>query len=147
VVVGTEYYDNLITPRWTQQWIRPEWLQPTPPSNARSPTTMTPLARTVQYVPLLNILIIALSNGGRIALPIEDVPALSKATKNVLQNCELLGRGTAINFPDIGVALPIEGIIEGAYGKSRWMAKLGQKDESAKTPAKSNAASSNGKKG
>ena len=47
-----------------------------------------PLARTVQYVPLLKILIIGLSNGRRIALPIEDVPALSKATKKVLQNCE-----------------------------------------------------------
>jgi hypothetical protein len=72
-----------------------------------------PLARTVQYVPLLKILIIGLSNGRRIAIPIEDVPALSKATKKVLQNCELLGRGTAIAFPDIDVALPIAGIIEG----------------------------------
>jgi Protein of unknown function (DUF2442) len=93
------------------------------------------LARTVQYVPLLKIIIIGLNNGRRIALPIEDVPALSKATKKVLQNCELLGRGTAINFPDIGVALPIDGIIEGVYGKSRWMAELGQKDGSAKTEA------------
>jgi hypothetical protein len=98
-----------------------------------------PLARTVQYVPLLKILIIGLSNGRRIALPIEDVPELSKATKKTLQNCELVGRGTAINFPDINVALPIGGIIEGVYGKSRWMAELGQKDASAKTPAKPTA--------
>jgi Protein of unknown function (DUF2442) len=58
-----------------------------------------PLARTVHHVPLLKILIIGLSNGRRIALPIEDVPELSKATKKVLQNCELLGGGTAIAFP------------------------------------------------
>jgi hypothetical protein len=83
------------------------------------------LARTVQYVPLLKIIIIGLNNGRRSALPIEDVPALSKATKKVLQNCELLGRGTAINFPDIDVALPIDGIIKGVYGKSRRMAELG----------------------
>jgi Protein of unknown function (DUF2442) len=93
------------------------------------------LARTVQYVPLLKIIIIGLNNGRRIALPIEDVPALSKATKKVLQNCELLGRGTAINFPDIDVALPIDGIIKGVYGKSRQMAELGQKDGGAKTKA------------
>jgi hypothetical protein len=61
------------------------------------------LARTVQYVPLLKIIIIGLNNGRRIALSIEDVPALSRATKKVLQNCELLGGGTAINFPDINV--------------------------------------------
>jgi Protein of unknown function (DUF2442) len=93
------------------------------------------LARTVQYVSLLKIIIIGLNSGRRIALPIEEVPALSKATQKVLQNCELLGRGTAINFPDIEVALPIDGIIKGVYGKSRWMAELGQKDASGKTEA------------
>jgi hypothetical protein len=106
-----------------------------------------PLARTVQYVPLLRIRIISLSNGRRIALPIEDVPELSQATKKVLQNWELLRRGTAINFPDIDVALPIDGIIEGVYGKSRWKAELGQKDGSAKTPTKRTATSVIGKKG
>jgi hypothetical protein len=45
-----------------------------------------PLARTVQYVPLLRLLIIGLSNGRRIALPIEDVTELSKATKRVFGN-------------------------------------------------------------
>jgi hypothetical protein len=85
------------------------------------------LARTVQYVSLLKIIIIGLNNGRRIALPIEKVPTLSKATQKVLQNCELLGRGTAINFPDIDVALPIDGIIKGVYGKRRWIAELGQK--------------------
>jgi Protein of unknown function (DUF2442) len=106
-----------------------------------------PLARTVHYVPLLKIIIIGLSNGRRIALPIENVPELSKATKKVLQNCELLDRGTASNFPDIDVALPIDGIIEGVYGKCRWMAELGQKDGSAKTQAERTAAHINGKKG
>jgi hypothetical protein len=33
---------------------------------------------------LLKILIIGLSSGRRIALPMEDVPELSKATENVL---------------------------------------------------------------
>jgi hypothetical protein len=71
-----------------------------------------PLARTVQYVPLLKLLIIGLTNGRRIALPIEGVPALAKATKKVLRNWEVLGRGTAINWPDIDVALPIDGMTE-----------------------------------
>jgi hypothetical protein len=101
----------------------------------------------VRYVPLLKILIIGLSNGGRIALPIEDVPELSKATKKVLQNCELAGRGTAINFPDIDVALPIDGIIEGVYGKSRWMAELGQKGGSSKTETEWRVSRADGKKG
>jgi hypothetical protein len=84
-----------------------------------------PLARTVQYVPLLKLLIIGLDNGRRIALPIDGVPELKKATKRVLGNWELLGRGTAIKWPDIDVALPIGGIIDGVYGNSRWMSELG----------------------
>jgi hypothetical protein len=84
-----------------------------------------PLARAVQYVPLLKLLIIGLTDGRRIALPIEGVPELKKATKRVLGHWELLGRGTAINFPDVDVALPIDGIIAGVYGKSRWMSEFG----------------------
>jgi hypothetical protein len=91
-----------------------------------------PLTRTVQYVPLLKILIIGLSNWRRIALPIEAVPELSKATKRVFENWESVGRGTANNFPHIDVALPIDGIIDGLYGTSRWMAELGRKGGSAK---------------
>jgi Protein of unknown function (DUF2442) len=74
---------------------------------------------------LRTFLIIGLTNGRRIALPIEGVLELKKATKKVLENWELLGRGTSINWPDIDVALPINGIIEGVYGKSRWMSELG----------------------
>jgi hypothetical protein len=105
-----------------------------------------PLASTVQYVPLPKLLIIVLTNGRRIALPIEGVPELKKATKKVLQNSELLGRGTAIHWPDIDVALPIDGIIEGVYGKSRSMSELGQKSGSAKTSAKRKTAPVSGAK-
>jgi len=106
-----------------------------------------PLARTVKYVPNLNLLIIGLNNGQRLVLPLEDVPELGKLTKRGFENWELLGRGDAINFPDIDVALPIDGIIEGVYGRRRWMAELGQKGGGAKTEAKKTASRANGKKG
>ena len=69
-------------------------------------------ARTVKYEQKLNLLIIELNNGQRLVLPLEDVPELGKLTKKGFQNWELLGRGTAINFPDIDVALPID-VIKG----------------------------------
>lgn len=106
-----------------------------------------PLARTVRYVPQHNLLIVGLNNGRRLVLPIEDVPELEGATKEVFQNWELLGRGTAINFPDIDVALPVDGLIEGVYGTRRWMGQLGTKGGSAKTAAKRRAARANGAKG
>jgi hypothetical protein len=106
-----------------------------------------PLARTVKYVPNLNLLIIGLNNGQRLVLPIEDVPELGKLTKKQFENWELLGRGTAINFPDVDVALPVDGIIEGVYGIRRWMAEVGGKGGRAKTEAKRQAARANGVKG
>src|SRR5271156_737693 len=90
-----------------------------------------PLARTVKYVQNLNLLIIGLNNGQRLVLPLEDVPEIGKLTKKQFENWELLGRGTAINFPEIDVALPIEGIIEGVYGVRRWMAEVGKRGGSA----------------
>jgi hypothetical protein len=106
-----------------------------------------PLARTVKYVKHHNLLIIGLNNGQRLVLPLEDVPELAKVTKKQFENWELLGRGTAINFPDVDIALPIDGIIEGVYGHRRWMSELGQKGGSATTPAKKRASRKNGKKG
>jgi hypothetical protein len=80
-------------------------------------------------------------------LPLEDLPELGKLTKKGFENWELLGRGDAINFPDIDVALPIDGIIEGVYGRRRWMAEVGSKGGSAKSAAKRRASRANGKKG
>jgi len=106
-----------------------------------------PLARTVKYVQNLNLLIIGLNNGQRLVLPLEDVPEIGKLTKKQFENWELLGRGTAINFPEIDVALPIEGIIEGVYGVRRWMAEVGKRGGSARTKAKQLASRANGAKG
>jgi hypothetical protein len=51
------------------------------------------LARKVQYVPLLKLLIIGLSNGGGIALPIEGVPALETPLRKCLRTGNCLGTG------------------------------------------------------
>jgi hypothetical protein len=106
-----------------------------------------PLAQTVKHVQALNLLIVGLSNGRRLVLPIEDVQGLGKATHKQIQNYELLGRGTGIRFPDLDVDLYVPALIEGVYGNRRWMAQLGKKGGRAKTEAKRRAAQANGAKG
>jgi uncharacterized protein DUF2442 len=106
-----------------------------------------PVAQTVEHIPDLNLLIVGLSNGRRLALPIEDVQGLSQATHQQLQNFELLGRGTGISFPEIDVDLYVPALIEGVYGNRRWMAHLGRKGGTARTEAKRRAAKANGAKG
>jgi hypothetical protein len=106
-----------------------------------------PRAQTVAHIPKLNLLIIGLSNGRRLVIPIEDVQGLGKATPEQLQNFELLGGGTGISFPALDVDLYVPALIEGVYGNRRWMAQLGRKGGRAKTEAKRQAARANGAKG
>jgi hypothetical protein len=106
-----------------------------------------PRARAVEHIPGLNLLIVSLSNGRRLVLPIEDVQGLGNATHEQIQNYELLGRGTGISFPALDVDLYVSALVEGVYGNRRWMAQLGKRGGSAKTDAKRLAARTNGAKG
>jgi hypothetical protein len=106
-----------------------------------------PLARRVEHIPALNLLIVELSNRRRLVLPTEDLQGLDKATHEQIKNYELLGRGTGISFPELDVDLYVPALIEGVYGNRRWMAQLGKKGGSAKTEAKRKAARANGVKG
>jgi hypothetical protein len=106
-----------------------------------------PFAQTVEYIQDLKLIIVGLSNGRRLVLPIEDVQGLGTATRKQLQNYELLGRGTGISFPDLDVDLYVPALIEGVYGNRRWMAQLGKKGGASRTEAKRRAAQANGAKG
>jgi hypothetical protein len=106
-----------------------------------------PLAETVQHVPDLNLLIVGLSNGRRLVIPIEDLQGLRNSTNDQLKKFELLGRGTGISFPDLDVDLYVPALIEGVYGNRRWMGMLGRRGGRARTEAKRKAAQKNGAKG
>ena len=106
-----------------------------------------PLARTVEHVRGLNLLVVALSNGRRLVLPMEDVQGLEAATPEQMLNYELLGGGTGISFPELDVDLYLPALMEGVYGNRRWMAHLGSKGGKAKTESKRLASRVNGAKG
>ena len=106
-----------------------------------------PRAQTVEHIPDLNLLIVGLSTGRRLVIPIEDLQGLGNATHAQIQNYELLGSGTGIGFPGLDVDLYVPALLEGVYGNRRWMAQLGRKGGRAKTDAKRRAAQANGAKG
>ena len=106
-----------------------------------------PRAQAIEHIPDLNLLIVRLSNGRRLVLPLEDLQGLGKATHKQIQNYELLGHGTGISFPELDVDLYVPALIEGLYGNRRWMAQLGKKGGAAKSEAKRRAAQANGVKG
>jgi Protein of unknown function (DUF2442) len=106
-----------------------------------------PLARSVEYVQKLNLLIVGLTNGRRLVIPVEDVEGLEKATHRQLKKYELHGRGSDISFPELDVDLYVPALIEGIYGNRRWMAQLGSKGGRVKSAAKRRASRANGAKG
>jgi len=106
-----------------------------------------PMAQTLEHVPGFNLLIVGLSNGRRLVLPVEDLQDLSHATHEQLRNYELLGHGSGISFPDLDVDLSVPALIEGVYGNRHWMSHLGKKGGRAKSEAKRLAARKNGAKG
>jgi hypothetical protein len=106
-----------------------------------------PVARMVEFFGDLNLLIVGLSNGRRLVLPVEEVQGLGGAKPEQMRRYELLGGGTGIHFPELDVDLYVPGLIEGVYGNRRWMARRGRKGGGTKSEAKRVAARLNGAKG
>jgi hypothetical protein len=86
-----------------------------------------PLALTVEYVADRALLIVGLSNGRRLVLPVEEVQGLGGAAPKQMRRYELLGGGTGIHFPELDLDLYVPALIEGVYGNQRWMAQLAGK--------------------
>ena len=110
-----------------------------------------PAARTVKYVAEHKLLIIGLNNGERLIVQTENVPVMRNAPAKQFAKWEILGLGDAVNFLDVDVALPVDGIIEGWYGPTRTVtaaaATMGRKGGSVTSEAKKASSRANGEKG
>ncbi len=65
-------------------------------------------------------ILVDLTDGRRIAVPLAWYPRLMYATPSERQNHELLGDGYAIEFPDLDEHIGIEGLLAGRHsGESK----------------------------
>ena len=93
------------------------------------------------------LLILNMSDGHRVVLPLEDIQGLAFASPAQLDEFELLGRGTGMDWPSLGVSFTVSGLLEGSYGNRLWMQMLRRRGGAAKSEAKAAAARANGAKG
>ncbi len=54
-----------------------------------------------------------LADGRILTVPYELIPSLSRATEEQRKNCELIGMGTSLHWPDIDEDLSVEGLVLG----------------------------------
>jgi protein involved in temperature-dependent protein secretion len=95
-----------------------------------------------------NRLVVDLSTGVTIMVPVHLIEALSHATADDLGDIELSPTGIALHWPRIDADVYVPGLMQGIYGTKRWMAaQLGAVGGSATSPAKAAAARANGAKG
>jgi uncharacterized protein DUF2442 len=108
-----------------------------------------PRVTEVEYRPGpgLDLLILKLSDGRRHLIPREDLQGLHSATKEQIARVEILGHGTGLHWPALDLDLYVPSLLRRVYGTKSWMAKIGRRGGSAKSPSKKRAARANGLKG
>ena len=73
---------------------------------------LEPLATDVRFEN--DRLVVEISDGRQIALPLAWYPRLFDSTSEELANWELIGDGEGIHWPDIDEDLSVEGLLAGA---------------------------------
>jgi Protein of unknown function (DUF2442) len=106
-----------------------------------------PGAKTVEYLPKYDSFILQLESGEPVVLQRSKLQGLQAATEDQLAHVEITMLGTGLRWPDLDVDLYVPALLEGLYGNKHWMAKLGQRGGSVKSPEKAAAARVNGRKG
>ncbi|MFZ0609603.1 MAG: DUF2442 domain-containing protein [Xanthobacteraceae bacterium] len=92
--------------------------------------------------------IVSLSNGLELGVPVRLAQGLSGASAAELANIEISPTGLGLHWPRLDADLYLPALIEGIFGTHRWMARmLGKRGGEATSAAKKAAARANGKRG
>jgi hypothetical protein len=108
-----------------------------------------PRVLTVHYVPgaELDLFLLGLSDGRRIAIPREDLEGLELVTPAQIAQVEITGNGTGLHWPALDLDHYVPNLLRHIYGAKRWMAQIGQRGGSARSARKQTASQANGRKG
>jgi hypothetical protein len=93
-------------------------------------------------------IVVALSNGLDLGVPIAFAQGLAGATAADLADIEISPTGLGLHWPRLDADMYLPALIEGVFGTRRWMAQLmGKAGGRSTSTAKQKAARANGKLG
>jgi len=87
-----------------------------------APTPVT--AVSVSFVKDLQVFILVLSNGQRLAIPQEDLQYLADASVEDAADVSIEMFGMGIHWEKLDLDFSVEGLIEGRRGNDKWMKHL-----------------------
>ena len=99
-----------------------------------------PYATRIEYLDGPHILIVHLSNGRRLAIPVENLQGLENASPAQLGRTEMLGIGYAFLFPDLDADFYVPALMDGVYGNKTWMEELGKRGRGPESSRKRSTA-------
>ena len=105
-------------------------------------------AVSAEYDARQNCLVVGLSSGVTIMVPVHLVEDLAGADPDDLAEIEITPSGLGLHWPRLDADVYVPGFMKGIYGTRRWMAALlGAEGGKSSSPAKAAAARTNGAKG
>lgn len=107
-----------------------------------------PRAVSARYDRRAARIVIGLSNGLELGVPVVLAEGLAGARPAELAEIEISATGLGLHWPRLDADLYLPGFLSGVFGSRRWMARvLGRAGGAATSPAKQAAARENGRRG
>lgn len=92
--------------------------------------------------------IVELSTGVQLAIPVDRLEGLAGAAADALADIEISPAGLGLHWPQLDADVYLPALLQGMFGSRTWMAaQLGSVGGQARSPAKAAAARANGRKG
>lgn len=92
--------------------------------------------------------IVELSTGVQLAIPVDRLEGLAGAAADALADIEISPAGLGLHWPQLDADVYLPALLQGVFGSRTWMAaQLGSAGGQARSPAKAAAARANGRKG
>lgn len=83
-----------------------------------------PRAVGARYLPVSGTLVITLSTGMELHVPVARIEGLAEAAAEDLREIDVSPAGTGLHFPRVDADVYVPGLLAGITGSARWMARL-----------------------
>jgi Protein of unknown function (DUF2442) len=135
----------MATPDWIKKELRSNFARAS--RGGRQAAMMEPRAARATYRTRDNALLIELTNGAAITIPVKLIPGLKGATPGDVRAVEVLGRGGGLHWESLDLDLSVPALVSSVFAGPEWMAELGRIGGTRSSAAKAAAARKNGRKG